>query len=94
LSNCENLVPARIASSKLIVVTASHLAGSQVAKPVSPQFSIEAASGFLNRDRRKNSSFSTVSANTGHSQTGRRGQFDLGKRSLWSAINQRGRHEE
>jgi hypothetical protein len=36
LSNCENLDPARIASSKLMVGTASHLEGSQAAKPVSP----------------------------------------------------------
>jgi hypothetical protein len=36
LSNCENLVPARITSSKVVVVTASHMGGSQAAKPVSP----------------------------------------------------------
>ena len=35
-SNCENLVLARIASSELVVVTASHLGGSQAAKPVTP----------------------------------------------------------
>jgi hypothetical protein len=66
LRNCENLVPARIASSKLVVVTASHMEGhrrrSRSLRRTPKQFSIEAASGLLNCDRRENSSFSTVSA--------------------------------
>jgi hypothetical protein len=44
-----------------VVVTASHMGGSQAAKPVTPpnpkESSMGAASGPLNCDRRKNSSF-------------------------------------
>ena len=50
-----------------------------------------AASGPLNCDRRKNSSFSTVSANSGHCRRARRmGQTDPEGSSQWPSSDRKG----
>ena len=65
IEQSENLVPARIVLSKQVVVTASlwesHRRQNQSVRRTPKEFSLEAASGLPNCDRRKNSSFSTVS---------------------------------